>query len=179
MTRYDRYIKCLETVAALTDEAGVDVLLLEMRTRTSLWLNKGIEPNASFTSVDLEHMIRMRRPHELRTARRLNAVGVPTDFQEDARHYIDEKTGLDQRIGLADFKNGYEIKTLNGASRRSTIDSYMRKVAKKAGIVAVVFDNTENDAMEDRDLIGIIRCCRRFYGRTYVLAKSGEYLRIK
>ena len=176
MVRYDRYMKCLETVAALDDD--VDVLLLEIGTRTSRWLNYGIEPSASFASADLERMICTKRPHELRTAQRLNAVGVPTDFQEDARHYFDKESGLDQRIGLADFKNGYEIKTLNGASKQSTIDSYLRKVAKKAGVIAVVFDNTENGAMEDYDLIRTIKGSRRFSGRIYVLTKSSEYLRI-
>lgn len=179
MTRLDRYIDCRKTVAAFNCSVDVDILLLEMKTRSPRWLNEGIKPDVTFGSAELERRIRENRPHEIRTARRLNSVGLPTEFQEDAHHYHDEKTGFDQRIGLADFKNGYEIKTLSGASRESTIDSYLRKVAKKVGVIAVVFNNTENDAMDDESLIEIIKRSRRYAGRIYVLTKSGEYLRIK
>lgn len=147
----------------------------EMGRRDRRWLQgwDGLKP--TFENEQLEEDIRKNRPQEMRTATRVCAHGVPADFQVDKEDWTDPRTGLNQPRGKADLANGYELKTLEDASTFSTIDGYLAQTSKKkSDAVAVVFDNTENDAMTDADLEGYILKSRRFRrGRVYLLSESG------
>lgn len=65
---------------------------------------------------------------------------------------VDPTTGRDRKIGLADFENGYEIKTLLEASSFNTVDGYIKNASrkkKKQGFAQVVIDVSENANLSD------------------------------
>ena len=153
-----------------------DRVFAEINTRSPDWVYRRKEPETTFETPELEEMIRKEHPHELATAARLKAHGMKTDFQVDEEIYIDEKTGRTQVRGLPDLANGYELKTLSGSASRNTINSHLKNASKKKGTVAVVFDNSDNPDLEDRELIEIIQGLRSFSrGRVYVIGKDGSY----
>lgn len=182
----DRISKCADTLGVGFPDthdpsnAITAAVLAEMATRDPRWLRDGKEPPVTFASPELEDEIRRERPHEMRTAKRLTENGVPTDFVVDVKVITDEKTGQRKLVGLADFANGYEIKTLDGASSFNTIDGYMRQTSKKANAVAIVFDNSENKSLTDEELETFLKRSRRFAGgRVYIIGKDQKLRRIK
>lgn len=153
-------------------------IVQEMNERDREWLYSGKTPSPTFETDELEQEIVSNRPHELRTAARLNGHGVPTPFHVDERHYFDEEQGVWQTVGLADCGNGYELKTLQDASW-SSVDDYLRKTAKKEGVRAVVIDNFENrSALSDAELIRKLQEQTRWDGPIYVITHDDEYIRV-
>ena len=124
---------CADTVSQsklwdLQDSAAV---WAECKTRDSLCLCTGKEPELRFETEDLEKEIRTRRPHEIVTANRLRKHGIDTYFQKDEIKYTDPTTGLEQTIGLPGFKNGIEIITLFKRVQYSTLVDYTRGAKHK------------------------------------------------
>lgn len=170
--------KCWETIREMLESDLASMFLCELRTRTFAWLFLGRAPRVSFEASELREAIASRRPHELRTARRLSCNGVRARFARDVQGAMDSVTGETKQVGLADLANGYELKTLITAATFSSIDGYLRRAAKKRNVTAVVFDNTDNQNMSDEALgFYIVEAKRRFKGRVYVLRQDGGYIR--
>lgn len=149
-------------------------ILQEMSTRDRRWLYDGTEAPITFANEDLKKEIFKERRQEYRTAQRLSKIGLPVNFQVDT--YTVQAGGQIRLKGLSDLGNGYELKTLKDASTFNTVDGYIRGTSKKKkGVSAIVFDNYENDEMEDKTLIKHILRSRRFHdGRIYIIDHNGN-----
>lgn len=146
----------------------------EVETRDWRWLYTGERPSITFETPELENEIRNARPQEIRTAEALRSFGVPTRFQVDVRKYINED-GNEVSVGLSDFANGYEIKTLEKASTYNTINGYIKNASKKEDAKSLCFDNSSS-AIDDEKLIKFIRRSQAFRrGRIYIVSSGGEY----
>lgn len=179
---YERWKQCAETVGidpVAKSEDKRRAIMAELATRDWKWLYSGKEPAITFASNSLKNEIESKRPEEIRTSERLKKHGIKPSFIHDEEHYHDSKTGLQQTVGLSDYANKYEIKTLLSASKESSIDRHLRRTAKKKRVDAVVFDNYENSGMSDRDLVKYIQENTRFNGRIYILTHNEELKRIK
>ena len=155
-------------------------IVQEMSTRDRRWLYDGTVPEITYESEELKTKIEKEHPHEIRTANRLREHGIRTDFVVDEALIVDPTTGRDRKIGLADFENGYEIKTLLEASSFNTVDGYIKNASRKKNIVALVFDNSENNSLTDEQLEQYILRSRRFkYGRIYIIGKDESFIRIR
>lgn len=151
----------------------------EVETRDWRWLYTGEVPRVTFESAELEAEVRKKRPQEIVTAHRLADFGIAPDFISDSVEFTDQRTGLVQRVGLADFANGYEIKTLETASSYNTINGYLKNTSKKRNARCVCFDNSSG-AIDDETLIGYLLRSRSFRrGRVYVIASDGSYRLIR
>ncbi len=149
-------------------------ILREVETRDWRWLYTGENPSITFETPELEKEIRSARPQEIRTAEPLRAFGVPTNFQVDVWKYINED-GVEISVGLADFANGYEIKTLKEASTYNTINGYIKNASKKEDAKFLCFDNS-SAAIDDKKLVKFIRRSQAFgRGRIYIVNSDGEY----
>ena len=152
-----------------------DRICKEIETRDREWAWTGKVPDITFETPELEAEIRRERPQEIRTAERLRPHGVRTDFVVDSREYEDEKTGLTQTVGLADFIGGYEIKTLENDCTYNTINGYLKQTSRKENARFLCFDNSDS-AMDDEKLVGFIKRSRSFRrGRVYIIDSSGAY----
>jgi 3-keto-L-gulonate-6-phosphate decarboxylase len=69
---------------------------------------------------------------------------------------VDDSDG-GQTIGLPDFSNGVELKTIYGASSENTISKHIGKSKKKAGLSAIVIDISENNNPDDAKAIEYVR----------------------
>lgn len=182
---YDRWSQCARTVGvdvekALGSEELRRAVLQEVETRDWRWLYTGKVPEVTFENEALKRETEKRRPWEISTAEKLARQGIQCRFVVDSVEYSDNSTGLIQRVGLADFENGYEIKTLNGASSFNTVDGYIKNTSRKGNAVALVFDNSENAALDDEMLRDYIKRSRRFRsGRIYILGNGEALTRIK
>ncbi len=197
---YDRYKQCYNTInpdgrwtdalerwEKLTEEGKTNdtwatfktkELAREINTRDWGWLWSGKVPEVTFETEKLEKEIKKKRSHELETAQRLVKQGVRADFRTDCKEVVDEKTGRRKHVGLSDFFNGYEIKTLKKATSYNTINSYLKNASKKDDCKAVVFDNT-NNLISNGELEDMLTRSRRFReGRMYIL-DAKDYWRIK
>lgn len=82
--------------------------------------------------------------------------------------------------GLADLKNGVDIKTLTMAASRNTVDSYLRNTSKKLDATTVIFDNVDNHGASDDEIIQWIRRSQRFKrGKIYILSQGSALIRIR
>ncbi len=182
-TRYEQY-------RALAEENGDDVyrfdewvtrqVLAEMRWRDPQWLYDGTEPPISFPSAAMREETEKARPQEIRTAERLRKHGITPAFQVDFKMVRNEETGIEERVGLADWAHGVEIKTPQSADKFRTIDSYIGSASKKSDCTRLVIDNTENPNMSDDQLVGYINDSNRFHdGKIYILTKEEKLRRIK
>lgn len=182
---YDRWSQCARTVGvgaekALGSEELRRAVFQEVKTRDWRWLYTGKVPEVTFENEALKRETEKRRPWEISTAEKLARQGIQCRFVVDSVEYPDNSTGLIQRVGLADFENGYEIKTLNGASSFNTVDGYIKNTSRKGNAVALVFDNSENAALDDEMLRDYIKRSRRFRsGRIYILGNGEALTRIK
>lgn len=149
-------------------------VIAEAETRDFRWLNTGKEPPITFETKQLEREVKELRPQEIETAKLLRTFGVPVDFQVDARKYINDG-GMEISVGLPDFANGYEIKTLKSASTYNTINGYVKNASKKEGARFLCFDNT-GGAIDDSELVRFIKRSQAFRrGRIYIISSTGEY----
>lgn len=133
-------------------------ILAEMGTRDREWLYSGKEPKPTFVSKEWLAQTKKERRHELYTAGRLKKHGIRCDFVDDS-------------AGLADFASGVEIKTLDGASTSSTVESHIRDTSKKKkNAKSIIFDNSKNTGMSDAELVNLLESSRRFKrGSFYIL----------
>ena len=199
---YERYKACADTVAPMTTRERYDaykktlaarggeelrdyeswkcsIELAEMRWRDRHWLNTGELPEITFASPEVEQEILKERPHELRTAQRLRLCGVQCHFVKDEVH----KRGYGSQVltyGLADLENGTELKTLLKAGSANTIESHLRSLRTKSDCRRVIFDNHENDQMDDASLIDILTRSKRFgRGSVYVLTGTERLMKVR
>lgn len=199
---YDRYLQCRSTVdhdmrierewnamskaeqARWADKHGGEhaydnyvrrCILREMETRDRRWLFDGTAPKPTFENDNLMRETIKSRKHELLTAGRLSRLGINCNFVVDSK---DDGSG--GRIGLADFANGYEIKTLSNTASRNTVNGYLKNTSKKQNAIAVIFDNVDNPALTDDKLARILLESKSFKrGRVYVLTKDKEIVLIR
>ena len=151
----------------------------EVETRDWRWLYTGEEPKLSFETDALEAEIKRKRPQELKTANILRKNGIDTEFVVDSVQRIDPNTGIVKRVGLADFANGYEIKTLENASSYNTINGYLKNTSRKENAKYVCFDNSKG-AMSNGLLVECLNRSRTFRrGRVYIIDSAGKYRYIR
>ena len=199
-----RWQACVDTVARLTTEKEYDkyvqaftpdkrhtepfsyshwkrnIELAEARWRDRTWMNGGPEPPITFATEELREETEKTRPQEIRTAKRLRKHGVIPAFQIDYKTAVNETTGIEERIGLADWAHGIEIKTPDKAKTFRSIDTHMGSAAKKADCLRLIFDNTENPNMSDDQLVEYVAQSHRFKrGLVYILTKEEQFIRIK
>lgn len=152
----------------------------EVETRDFKWLNTGDCPNITYENDAVRKKVEVENPHEKRTAERLRRHGIQTFFVDDEALITDGATGQTRKVGLADFAGGQEIKTLKNASTFNTINGYIKNASKKRNVIALYFDNVENDALSDEKLIEFILESRRFSnGSIYVLTKNEELIKVR
>lgn len=165
-----RWEQCEATLALPPDVNGRErdrLIQAECETRDPDWLWFGREPEVTFESDDLRDEIGRERPHELATAERLRKHGIRCDFVDDS-------------AGVADFASGSEIKTLDGAASRNTIESHLKSASKKRNARVVYFDNSGNGAMGDAELGRYLAESRRFRrGSVYMMGHGGTLRKIR
>lgn len=165
-----RWEQCEATLALPPDVNGKErdrLIQAECETRDPDWLWFGRVPEITFESDDLKDEIGRERPHELVTAERLRKHGIRCDFVDDS-------------AGLADFASGSEIKTLDGAASRNTIESHLKSASKKRNARVVYFDNSGNGAMGDAELERYLAESRRFRrGSVYAIGHGGTLRKIR
>lgn len=198
---YARYKACADTVAPMTTRERYDaykktlaarggeelrdyeswkcsIELAEMRWRDRHWLNTGELPEITFASPKVEQEILKKRPHELRTAQRLRLCGVQCHFIEDELHI--RRGNETVTVGLSDLAGGIELKTLLKAGSANTIESHLRSLRTKSDCRRVIFDNHENDQMDDASLIDILTRSKRFgRGSVYVLTGTERLMKVR
>ena len=197
-----RWQACADTVAGLTTKEGYasyvqafvadgrhseplsydhwkrNIELAEARWRDRTWLNGGpaptIEARPPMKLADI-------KPQEWRSAERLRESGVAPWFKLDHMSMPKEDGSKGTReIGLSDLVGGTELKTLLHTSSKNTIDSHLKDTAKKADVQRVIFDNFENDLLDDEALISLLRRSRRFkQGRIYINSKENKLIRVR
>lgn len=162
------------------DEWKTKQILAEMRWRDRQWLYDGTEPAITFASEELREETERARPQEIRTAERLRRHGIVPAFQVDYELVIDPDTGVEERVGLADWEDGIEIKTPDSISGRRGVEEYLRSASRKRDALRLIIDNTENPNMEDDELISYVARIQRFKrGMVYVLTKNQKLIRVK
>lgn len=155
-------------------------ILHEMDWRDRQWLYDGTQPAIEFANEALRKETEENRAQEIRTAERARMHGIKPYFQVDYKEIENPRTHVMERAGLADWRGGTEIKTLDTAKTARTIDSYLGNTSKKADATRLIFDNTESLYLTDEQLVEFINRSHRFRrGAVYVITKSGKLLRIK
>lgn len=92
---------------------------------------------------------------ELHTAHLLALNGVRPVFQVD--HLKTASSSGDKYMGLPDLADGTEIKTLDGASSKNTVDKHIHNALKvKHDVRRLVIDNSINDGLSDDKLENFI-----------------------
>ena len=118
------------------EEFKNDELINEIGRRDTKWLWSGRVPKVDYDpQVDKNKV----RAHEKATAELLTKHGFQCIFRKDV---LENYNNTGKNIGLADLKNGIELKTLQKQIKESTIDDLIRGTNKKRRLRAVVFDNT-------------------------------------
>lgn len=174
----ERWDACARTIGS-RDPAEV---MKEVATRDWHWLYTGEVPKVGFQNDEVKKDVRENRPHEEDSAGRVARHGITPVLMQDYEEYYDEN-GIQQRRGLADLIKGVELKTLGadedkpGASTYNTINGYIKRSSKrKKNMKLLIFDNSQNDEMEDDELVAHIRKSQAFRrGRIYILDHEEKY----
>lgn len=162
------------------DQWRTKQILAEMRWRDRRWLYDGTPPDITFATEELREETERARPQEIRTAERLRKHGIVPAFQLDYRLVPDPRTGIEERVGLADWAGGIEIKTPETTRSFRSVDGYLGSASQKADCARLIIDNTENPNMSDETLAGHIRRSNRFKtGIVYILTKEEKLVRIR
>ncbi|KAA8832602.1 hypothetical protein [Bifidobacterium tissieri] len=152
----------------------------EMDWRDRQWLYDGIEPTIEFVNEEVKKDTEDNRPQEIRTAERMRKHGVKPYFKVDFKEVENPGTHVIERVGLADWAGGIEIKTPDRARSFRSIDGYLGSAGKKPDAIRLIIDNTENPNMTDDQLKEFILQSHRFHrGTVYILTKEQEFIRIK
>ncbi|MBM6699914.1 hypothetical protein H7U32_06255 [Bifidobacterium pullorum subsp. saeculare] len=201
---YQRYLKCRETVEDGLESRYPDERIMvvdrktrerrwenlneftarmiarEMDWRDHRWLYDGTEPDITFATEELREETERARPQEIRTAERLRKHGIVPAFQLDYAMVSDPDTGDTERVGLADWARGIEIKTVGTSKSFRTVDGYLGSASHKRDCTRLIIDNSESVNMSDEQLAEYVRRSRRFHdGMVYVLTKDQRLIRMK
>lgn len=190
---YERYKSCLDAVQTpqhtwSADAFNADVragkvgadewekwklkrLCAEIDTRDTNWLWTGKVPKVEYEPKEYEGKV---KDYEKTTAEILAKQGINCIFRKDV---IENVNNSGKNIGLADLKNGFELKTLINKIDNSTVDECIRKSNKKQQIKALVFDNSAELISDEecRDRITNARSCKV----PVYLLNNDKYYRIK
>ena len=162
------------------DEWKTKQILAEMRWRDRQWLYDGTEPAITFASEELREETERARPQEIRTAERLRRHGIVPAFQLDYAIVSDHETGDTERVGLADWAGGIEIKTVGTSKSFRTVDGYLGSASHKRDCTRLIIDNSESVNLSDEQLAEYVERSRRFHdGMVYVLTKDQRLIRMK
>lgn len=153
-----------------------DAVTRSMRLRDPNWLYYGKKPKIEYVDGSVREKKSRNRTEreqhalELRTAEKLNKLGVKTVFQNDE---IVDRNGL--VIGLPDLENGIEIKTVYQAASENSISRHISRGVHKRGVSAVVIDVSENPNLSDEDAKRYIANSLRRHGASeaYILKHDG------
>ena len=132
-------------------------LMAEINKRDTKWLWTGkpaevTYPDENFLRIEKKE----NRYHELRTAQRIAANGLKVEFQYDQR--IDKSSPRRETIGYADFKNGWEIKTLMDAKTEySAVKNSYEKSVGKVDRTRLIIDNYESKYLSDNEVVKQIK----------------------
>lgn len=164
------------------NKADMSALSREMKFRNAQWLLDGTTPKFDTYESEEAKAFKFKNKwstedhkKELETAKILAESGFDTTFVMD--EIIDKSSG--RTVGLADLKSGMEIKTLNGATSKNTINSHLKNASKKENSVAVVFDNSKNE-LSDSELATLILNSRSFKrGSVYMIDHNQMITKIR
>lgn len=146
-------------------------LVKEIEKRDAKWLWSGRVPNVGYDPQVKKEKV---REHEKKTASLLTKHGFNCVFRVDVVNNVD---GNGTNVGLADLKNGIELKTLQKNVKDTTIDDGIRNTNGKRRVRAVVFDNSEQ-MMTDDDCINQILEGRPCKVPVYMM-NGDKFLRVK
>ena len=146
-------------------------LIKEINTRDWGWLWTGKTLKVDYETLEFEEKV---RKHEKTTAEILSTHGIKCVFRKDVKENYD---GKGNNKGLADLKNGIELKTLQNLVKDSTIDDGIRSTNSKLGVKSVVFDNTQQ-LITDEECIKKILEARPCKVPVYMM-NGNKYLRVK
>lgn len=106
---YARWVECADTIGLESISQNRSAIIAECETRDFKWLNSGTPSEITYATPKIKHSVTIDNPWEDRTAHRLAAVGIESQFQIDYDWVI--TNGIKCKVGLLDFENGVEIKT--------------------------------------------------------------------
>ena len=131
--------------------------MAEINKRDTKWLWTGKPADVLYPDDDfVRKEKKANRQHELRTAQRIAANGLKVEFKYDQK--IDKSSPRRETIGYADFKNGWEIKTLMQAtSEYSAVKNSYEKSVGKIGLKRLIIDNYEAKYLSDEDVMKQIK----------------------
>lgn len=165
-----------ETDKERFDRFKLDRVLNEVRTRDPEWLSSGKKPKIAFESKSVREDKLKNHMDEIWTAIRLRKHGIRPLFIEDEKSYFDVAKGREQRKGYPDLAKGIELKCLDGASSYNTINGHIKNASRKEGARVLIFDNSQNQEMDDAELMAHIKRSRRFTkGKIYILDHDESY----
>lgn len=153
----------------------------ECETRNNAWLYRGRVPKLEYED-ELVLKKKMatrtaRENHELekKTAEKLRGLGFDTVFVDDEKHI----KGVGS-VGLADLKNGIEIKTVFEASSPNTINRHISNCKRKEGIKRIVVNVSENKNLSDETARRYISNAiwRHGQNEAYLLDHNGKLTRV-
>lgn len=176
-----RFRQCQNTVGVKTvNKLNRKQVFKEIETRDWEWLYTGKTPEVSYATNTLKHSIEQKTPWEKRTAERLAKHGITPNFQIDYK-YIKEN-GAKTRKGLADFKNGVEIKTpMSSKNPYGATINYFNNTVNKDGVTRLVIDNMESNFTDDEILEAVKNISKnyKFNFVISVLSKKDKLINIK
>ncbi len=179
----DRFLMCAETIgvdgARTLDSEHRKKVLKEVETRDWKWLYSGTVPVVEYISDSVRGRV---ADHEKGTASRLSKNGLAVLFAQDYRVET-SGNGVKRRVGLPDFADGTEIKTLlTSRNPLGAVDNYLNNASKKEGLKRVVIDNAVSEHISDDELVRAVRKVLPSYEciqSLYLVLKSGKYKKIR
>ena len=180
---YENWCSCAETVG-VDHSNGVDkwtdderkAVLREVETRDWHWLYTGELPEVTYSNDELKRIKEEQYPHEIVTAKKLREHGITCHFVRDEIPEIKNGKKTGYNLSYADFGSGYELKSMKEASSYNTINGYLKNASRKKNAKYVVFDNSKNENMSDRQLIECLNQSKTFSrGRVYIIDHDGKY----
>ena len=149
----------------------------EIESRDWNWLYTGEAPSVKYTSEQVRKRV---LPQELRTAQRLSSRGIRSVFIQDYKWIVED--GIKRKIGLPDFRDGTEIKTLQSSKNPyGAIDNYLENSTGKDGLKRVIVDNSESTYIDDNSLIEAAQDIWNDYPdipKLALLLKSGDLIHL-
>lgn len=200
---YQQYKACAQTVSRFTTKEEYDkyvstfthqfagqkplryerwkqnIELAEMRWRDKQWLNTGKLPEITFPSEKEKKEIESARPHEIRTAKRMQKFGIRPEFKFDYKP-VRKENGIVDRKGQSDFAGGIEIKTIQHVLGKKTVDRYLGSASEKKDCKILIIDNADTNLNSDEAVIkGIIESNRFKRGIIYIISADEQLIRIR
>ena len=164
---YARWCKCAETIGLEPIWENRSAIIAECETRDFKWLNSGTPSEITYATPKIKHSVTIDNPWGDRTAHRLAAVGIESQFQIDYDWVI--TNGIKCKVGLLDFENGVEIKTPRDSENAfGAVKNYVLRLIKEKRVTRMIIDNSESK-FSDAELIKAIQDIANKFGDNYTI----------